>query len=235
MSEPQLEFELKRDYQDREGFKTIFLGVVKIEEADIRVLNMLKEPTELVVSIPAHCAEDEVEVLGGVDIGGGVTVGAEYYLFGTSELCCPKRNDLLPVDFSPTSMRSSQRDLIAMLLRDQRNHALQVTSPSVPSSVCLRGQRDEEKRLGDIMKCFELGELVRDCHYPIEDMPSAETPKRLADNGLVLRDYQRTSLQWLLGEPWRVVVKDERFERLRISDLVFLRRDWIHCKKDLRL
>jgi len=31
-------------------------------------------------------------------------------------------------------------------------------------------------------------------------MPKAETPKRLADHGLVLRDYQQVSLQWMLDK-----------------------------------
>ncbi|KAL7541871.1 hypothetical protein ACHAXR_011300 [Thalassiosira sp. AJA248-18] len=193
LSEPQLDFELKKEYQAREGFKTMFLGVVKLEEADCLVLNLLSEPTELVLSIPV---EDVVSI----DVDQKNEVGLEYYLFGTAELFNTERNDCLPMDFAPTSVRTAQRDLIAMLLRDQRNHALQVTSPAIPSSVALRGTQEENMRLGDIMKCFDLGELVRDCNYPILNMPTAETPKLLADNGLVLRNYQKTSLQWLLDK-----------------------------------
>lgn len=42
--------------------------------------------------------------------------------------------------------------------------------------------------------------FLSQCKYPIQDKPSAQTPKLLADNGLVLRDYQKTSLQWLLDK-----------------------------------
>ncbi|KAL7550676.1 hypothetical protein ACHAWF_013896 [Thalassiosira exigua] len=192
LSEPRLDFELKRDYDARYGFQTMYLGIVKLEDADVRVLNIMKEPTEFVLSIPV---DDEASA-----DAGQIEVGAEYYLFGTAALFSSDRNDCLPMDFAPTSMRTAQRDLMAMLLRDPRNRALQVTEPAVPSSVALRGTRDEALRLGDITKCFDLGELVRDCHYPILGMPSVETPKRLADHGLVLRDYQKTSLKWLLDK-----------------------------------
>ena len=87
---------------------------------------------------------------------------------------------------------------MAMFLRDQRNGSLQVTQTSIPSSVSLRGTSDE--RLGDTLKCFHLSELVRDCQYPISGMPAADTPVQLAKNGLVLRNYQKTSLQWLLDK-----------------------------------
>jgi len=120
-------------------------------------------------------------------------------VFGAAELFCSERNDYLPMDFSPTSVRSAQRDLIEMLLRDPRNSRLQVTAPSVPTSVCLRGSGTNEA-LSEMTKCFDLSELVRDCHYPIQDQPLMDTPKRLADNGLVLRDYQKTSLKWLVDK-----------------------------------
>jgi len=97
-----------------------------------------------------------------------------------------------------TGTRSAQRDLMAMLSRDSRNNAFQVSRPSVPSSVVLRPNTEE--RLADVTKKFDLSELVRDCHYPISNQPSADTPKLLADNGLILRDYQKTSLQWLLDK-----------------------------------
>lgn len=192
LSEPQLDFEGKKLYQSRVGGEPLFLGVVKIEEPDVRVLNILKEPTELVLSIPVNSMitiDVEVEQ---------IESGAEYYLFGTDELFCSKRNDYTPMDFSHTSTRTAQRDLMAMILRDPRNNALQVSRPAIPSSVSLRGTADEN--LGDVTKCFDLSELVRDCHYPIQNQPLAETPKCLADNGLILRDYQKTSLQWLLDK-----------------------------------
>ena len=51
--------------------------------------------------------------------------------------------------------------------------------------------------MSNIVKCFDLSELVRDCHFPIQDQPLVETPKRLSENGLVLRNYQKALLQWL--------------------------------------
>mmetsp|Transcript_32798 Transcript_32798/g.68981 ORF Transcript_32798/g.68981 Transcript_32798/m.68981 type:complete len:1630 (-) Transcript_32798:512-5401(-) len=190
LSEPKLVFELQKNYQSRVGCDPLFLGVVKVEEPDVRVLNILKEPTELVLSIP-------VSPMITIDVD-PIESGVEYYLFGTDVFICPKRNDFTPMDFSPTSTRTAQRDLMAMLRRDPRNKALQVSRPVIPSSVSLRGTSEE--RLCDITKCFDLSDLVRDCHYPIQNQPLAETPKRLADNGLVLRNYQKTSLQWLLDK-----------------------------------
>ncbi|KAL7534170.1 hypothetical protein ACHAXR_005696, partial [Thalassiosira sp. AJA248-18] len=191
LSEPKLDFETQKSYQSRVGCDPVFLGVVKVEDPDVRVLNILREPTELVLSIPVVNSGIAIDVE-------PVEAGEEYYLFGKAELFSIERNDYTPMDFSPTSTRTAQRDLMAMLRRDPRNSSLQVSEPVIPSSVSLRGTSEEI--LGDITKCFDLSELVRDCHYPIQNQPAAETPKRLADNGLVLRDYQKTSLQWLLDK-----------------------------------
>jgi hypothetical protein len=196
LSEPKLGFEAQKQYQYRVGRDTLFLGVVKIEEPDIRILNILKEPKELVISIPVDSVITIDDDDG--DIDKPLHIGGEYYLFGTAELFCPERNDCEPMDFSPTSTRSAQRDLISLLHRDARNRAFTVSQPVIPTSVVLRGTSEET--LSDIVKCFDLSELVRDCHYPIQNQPLAETPKRLAENGLVLRDYQRASLQWLIDK-----------------------------------
>ena len=193
LSEPKLDFELVKQYSIRKDFKAMFLGVVKLEEADIRVINLLKEPTELVLTIPVDAV-----VCIDLEEHENEATGAEYYLFGTDKLFCIERNDTLPMDFSPTSMRTAQRDLMAILRRDPRNHATVVSKPTVPTSVAIRGT--SEDRLGDLNKYFDLGELVRDCNYPVDNMPTAETPERLAENGLELRNYQKTSLQWLLDK-----------------------------------
>ena len=192
LSEPKLDFEMKKQYLSRAGRDPFFLGVVKIEEEsdDIRVLNILREPAELVISIPVDsiiAIDDEP-----------IQIGVEYYLFGTAELFCPERDDCTPLDFSPTSTRTAQRDLISLLRRDARNGAFEVSRPVIPSSVALRGTSEET--LSELVKCFDLSELVRDCHYPIQDRPLAETPTRLAESGLVLRNYQRTSLRWLIDK-----------------------------------
>ena len=178
-------------YRSRQGHAPLFIGMAKVEDAnDKRVLNILQEPTELVLLIPVSSTIT-------IDVE-PIEIGAEYFVYGTSELFSSDRNDCLPMDFSPTSTRTAQRYLISILHRDPRNKALQVSRPVIPSSVSLRGTSDEP--LSDVTKCFDLSELVRDCHYPIQNMPVAETPKKLADNGLVLRDYQKTSLQWLIDK-----------------------------------
>lgn len=190
LSEPKLEFETAKQFQSRIGSDPLYMGVIKTEEADVRVLNILKEPTELILSIPVSSTIS-------IDVE-PVEAGKEYYIFGTHELFCSKRNDEVPMDFSPTSTRSAQRDLMAMLLRDARNNSLVASRPAISSSVTLRGTSNES--LGDVVKCFDLSELVRDCNYPITSMPLADTPQKLAENGLVLRDYQKTTLQWLLDK-----------------------------------
>ena len=191
LSEPQLPFELKSQHNSRKDFKTMFLGVVNLEDSDVRVLNLLKEPTELVLTIP-------VDANVSIDDDTAISIGQDYYIFGIRELFSIDRDVTLPMDFSPTSMRAAQRDLMAMLFRDPRNQACIVSKPSIPSSVVVRGTSND--RLGDLNKFFDLGELVRDCNYPVDKMPAAETPKRLADNGLVLRNYQKTTLKWLIDK-----------------------------------
>ena len=189
LSEPQLDFELKSQYNSRKDCKVMFLGVVTLGDSDVRALNLLKEPTELVLTIPVDS---------NVFIHDDLTIGTDHYLFGAHELFSIDRDVTLPMDFSATSMRTAQRDLMTMLLRDPRNQASMVSKPSVPSSVLVRGTDND--RIGDLNKFFDLGELVRDCNYPVENLPAAETPKRLADNGLVLRNYQKTTLKWLLDK-----------------------------------
>ncbi len=68
LSEPRLDFEKESHHHSWAGSNPMFLGVVKIEETDLRVLNILKEPTELVIPIPTDSAitidnDDENEAL----------------------------------------------------------------------------------------------------------------------------------------------------------------------------
>jgi len=95
LSEPKLDFEGQKNYQSRVGCDPMFLGVVKLEDADVRVLNILSEPNELVLAIP-------VESTISIDVE-PVESGLSYYLFGTDKLFCSERNDTDPMDFSPTS------------------------------------------------------------------------------------------------------------------------------------
>ena len=178
----RLDFESIKHCSARLEDVPVFLGVVKVEYSDIQILNMLREPIELVLMVPVSQLER-----------------MDYYLFGTSELFCSDRNDGLPMDFShTTSMRKAQRHLISMLLRDPRNESLQTSQPIVPASVELRGSSQDS--VHTISKYFDLSELVRDCNYPIVNKPRAPTPKILAAKGLVLRDYQQASLQWMIDK-----------------------------------
>jgi len=97
LSEPKLDFEGQKNYQSRVVCDPMFLGVVKLEDADVRVLNILSEPTELVLAIPVDNSTISIDVE-------PVESGLSYYLFGTDKLFCSERNDVeLPMDFSPTS------------------------------------------------------------------------------------------------------------------------------------
>jgi hypothetical protein len=74
--------------------------------------------------------------------------------------------------------------------------------------------------MGAVAKCFDLSELVRDCNCPL-NMPKAQTPKQLADNGLVLRDYQQASLQWMLDKennPTGMGLGGELWHRMQFLD-----------------
>lgn len=185
----KLDFETTKQYTVRLGEISIFLGVIQVEEADVRVLNMLVEPTELIMIVPTQPFGESQDI----------TVGKEYYLFGKADLFCSDRDDVLPMNFShTTSIRKAQRHLISMLLRDPRNESLQTSRTVVPASVELRGLSQEH--MSTISKCFDLSELVRDCNYPIQNKPIAPTPKRLGDKGLVLRNYQQASLQWMIDK-----------------------------------
>ena len=43
-----------KQYQSRVGCDPLFLGIVKVEEPDVRGLNILRELTESVLSIPVN-------------------------------------------------------------------------------------------------------------------------------------------------------------------------------------
>ncbi len=177
---------------EQPGDRPCFLGVVcPNDDSEVQALNMLREPIELVCAIPIDGNVDNHEI--------EITSGIEYYLFGTGYLFCPERNDYLPINFSHrTSVRNAQRQLMTMLLREPRNKCMQMTETNIPSSVNVRGTATEDT--GAVVKCFDLSQLVRDCNCPIQDQPSAKTPQRLAEHGLVLRDYQKASLQWMIDK-----------------------------------
>ena len=190
--ECQLPFETKKQFKERENDRPLFLGVVTLTAADILYINLLTEPTELVLVIP----KEDVKYTANFE----VESGKEYYLFGTSKLFSKEKEDILPINLTrvSSSVRNAQRELISILLRDPRNAYIQVSKPVVPNSVSTRGMGGEDESA--VRKCFDLSELVRDCNYPIENQPAVETPKALADLGLELRDYQKCSLKWMIDK-----------------------------------
>ena len=126
------------------GCDPLFLGIVKVEEPDVRGLNILRELTESVLSIPVNSTLVN-------DAESGSAGWSTIYL----ELLCSyvqKRNDYAPMDFSPTSTKTAQRDLIVMLRRDPRNNSLDVTQPMVHS---VSPQGTEEETLSEVIKCFD--------------------------------------------------------------------------------
>ena len=85
LSKPRCAWELKKTYFQRASSNPIFLGVVRLrDDADIRMLNLLKEPTELVLSI---LVEDSMDI----DVEQN-EVGLEYYLFGKEDLFSIERS-----------------------------------------------------------------------------------------------------------------------------------------------
>ena len=182
------------------------LGICPVRDhRDVQVLNLLREPEELILTVPmkettsngvaAVMAHRTTTTTSFVDNNiPDIIVGNEYAIFGCTELLRSERDDLLPMDLSGhSSMRAAQKHLIGMLLHS--NQSIVITRPSVPSSVHIR----DEENVQQYAKCFDLSELVRDCNYPL-NMPKSPTPECLANNGLVLREYQQASLQWMIDK-----------------------------------
>ena len=216
LGEPKHDFETKSSFKNRET-KPLFIGVYKPEnERDVQILNILREPIEVVVAIPMDDSEECPDTL-----RESISVHQEYAIFGRSALFSTERDDYLPMDFSNVSIRNAQRRFMTILMRDPRNLAATVAKPMIPSSVKVRGEtNDNGKTVISSSKFFDLSELVRDCNCPL-DMPKASTPKRLADNGLVLRDYQLNSLQWMLdkeNDPTGLGIAGEFWYRMQALD-----------------
>lgn len=86
---------------------------------------------------------------------------------------------------------------MAMILANLSiNQGVLVSTPTLPSSIKLRGTDRNDLSAS---KCYDLSELVRDCNCDL-DLPQAETPSSLAEHGLKLRDYQKSSLQFMLDK-----------------------------------
>ena len=101
LSSPQLDWEKKKEYENRQGCAPLFLGVVIVQDADeVRLLNVLKEPVELIVTIPInHSAESDSREL---------LIGSECYIFGAADLFCSDRDDQVPMDFGEYAIHSGR-------------------------------------------------------------------------------------------------------------------------------
>jgi hypothetical protein len=91
----------------------------------------------------------------------------------------------------------------------EHNKDMLVSSPSLPPTVKVRTVPDT--------RCFDLSELVRDCDVDL-DLPREPTPAVLAAKGLQLRDYQESSLRWMLDKETESVglgLAGELWHRLR--------------------
>jgi hypothetical protein len=166
------------------------LGFVKVTGSkDVCSLFTLKEPIQLIITVPLSETQNDHD---------NIQVGQEYAILACSQLFCPTRDDALPME-SDSGTRSAQLHLMEMLQSDQRNTATVISRPRIPSSGRVRGEEGPSKDFSNFSKCFDLSELVRNCACDL-DLPKAETPPRLAQHGLRLRDYQKSSLQFMLDK-----------------------------------
>ena len=183
LGEAILPKETQKQYKDRESPPQP-LGFIRLQDPlDILALEYLQEPTPLIdiISISsATTADKELEL------------GMEYAIFARDVLFDNHRDDEMPL--VKNGGRSAQKRLYHLLQQHPSNKGIVLREPNTPTSVHLRGVIEEEQA----SHCFDLAELVRDCNYPLEHMPRAETPALLAKHGLQLRNYQQASLQWML-------------------------------------
>jgi hypothetical protein len=200
LNEPRLQYETVNEYKRRE-FPPRYLGRVHLaDDSDVLAMNMLLEPDELILLLPVTNENDNEP-----------HVGKAYDVFARMALFDKKRDDELPMDSN--GVRDAQRRLFTLLSSNNDNKAMLVTRPSIPPTVKLRS--------GDTnSSCFDLSELVRDCNVDL-DLPKEPTPPSMASHGLELRDYQQSSLRWMLDkekETTGLGLAGELWHRLRFQD-----------------
>ena len=202
LSECNLRNETKAAYKQRE-FPPRFMGRVQLaDEADVLALNMLLEPDELILAIPVGHHGQEFEP----------QVGRAYEIYARMLLFDKARDDALPMENN--GVRDAQRSLFALLSSNDFNKEIIATRPSIPPTVKLRHNDN------NVTRCFDLAELVRDCNVDL-DLPKEPTPTFLAANGLELRDYQQSSLRWMLDkekETTGLGLAGDLWHRLRFLD-----------------
>ena len=198
LGEPRLfKGETASAFERREP-KPRYMGVVHLQRReDVTAINLLREPDELVVVVPLTGSKEREP-----------KIDSSYAIFARFALFDKDRDDKLPWK----GVREAQRLLLNLLLQNSDNAALTVRSMSIPNSVRLRTNRKPS--------CFDLSELVRDCDVDL-DLPQEPTPAELANNGLQLRSYQRSSLRWMLDkeqEESELGLAGEIWHRLRFLD-----------------
>jgi hypothetical protein len=205
LGEDKLDHETVTAFKNREPVPR-YLGQIYAEDhGDVLALNMLREPDELILTIPMDCGST---YYGAIDIGSMEPApGQSYGIFALQALFQKERDDALPL---VAGVRDAQRRVFRLLI--EQNKDMLVSSPSLPPTVKVRTVPDS--------RCFDLSELVSDCDVDL-DLPREPTPAILAAKGLQLRDYQESSLRWMLDKEMEnagLGLAGELWHRLRFLD-----------------
>ena len=190
LDEPRKPFETDAEYSKREAAPKLLGELTLAHDRDVTMMLMLCEPEELVIFLPLPQSDGlpvQVEPVSGLAI---LKSGSTYAVFARPKFFCRDRDDETPVN-SPS--RDALRRLMSLLLENPMNEQVIVSQPRIPSSVRVRAEAVGATEL------FDLSALVRDCNVPM-DLPSESTPPRMAEHGLQLRDYQQSSLRWMLDK-----------------------------------
>ncbi len=166
---------------------------------------MLREPDELIFTVPFDGNDMEPKP------------SKSYAVYARATLFDKKRDDELPWK----GVRGAQRRLFQMLTFF--NPWSIVRRASIPSSVRVRSNENT--------KCFDLSELVKDCDVDLDLLPREPTPSKLQAGGLVLRDYQQSSLRWMLdkeNEESSLGIAGELWHRMQFLDQT--PRDYYVCE-----
>jgi hypothetical protein len=205
LGEDKLDHETVTAFKNREPAPRYLGQIYAQDHGDVLALNMLREPDELILTIPMDC----VSSYGGdIDISSmEPKPGQSYGIFALQALFQKERDDALPLS---AGVRDAQRRVFRLLI--EHNKDMLVSSPSLPPTVRVRTVPDN--------RCFDLSELVSDCDVDL-DLPREPTPAVLAAKGLQLRDYQESSLRWMLDKEMEnagLGLAGEIWHRLRFLD-----------------
>jgi hypothetical protein len=203
LGEDKLDHETVTVFKQREPVPRYLGRIYAADHGDVLALNMLREPDELILTIPMDYTNAD-----GIDIDSMEPKPEKWYgIFARQALFQKQRDDALPL---AAGVRDAQRRLFRLLI--EHNKDMLVSSPSLPPTVKVRTLPDT--------RCFDLGELVRDLDVDL-DLPREPTPAVLAAKGLQLRDYQESSLRWMLDKEMEnagLGLAGELWHRLRFLD-----------------